>query len=209
MAPFRSTRTGASSSWTTKLLVAVAIIAALYLGREVLAPLALALLLTIAGLPPVAWLERRGVPRIPVVLLILIVVIAVVALMLYVVIGQALALAEVLPRYETVLREKIASLSGGSGPIDGVLRLVNRLGVTSTQPDPAPATTVVVATAEHGRLAGFFGLLHVVLAPAATLAITLLLMAFLLVQREDVRDRVRYGRLPDPRNAHELEQQSG
>ncbi len=190
MAPFRAPAATRATPWATRLLLVATIIAALYLGREVLAPLALALLLTIAALPPVAWMERRGLPRIPAVLLVLLLIVAVVALILYVVIGQALSLAEALPRYETILRAKIASLGAGSGPIEGVFRLVNRLGTAISPADPVPATSIVVAAAEQGTLAGLFGLLRVMLAPVVTLAVTLLLMVFILVQREDVRDRV-------------------
>lgn len=172
-----------------RMLLVFGVIAALYLGRDILAPLALALLLTIAALPMADALERRGLPRVAAVLLVLIVVVGGMAGMLAVVVGQALALAGELSRYEQVLREKLLVLGQESGPITNLFQLGGRLGA-ALAPTDAPVATVSVVAAQESPLATIFGLLHVVLAPAATLAITLLLMAFLLIQREDVRDRM-------------------
>lgn len=172
-----------------RMLLVFGVIAALYLGRDILAPLALALLLTIAALPMADALERRGVPRVPAVLLVLLLVVGGMAGMLAVVVGQALALAAELPRYEQVLREKLLVLGQESGPITNLIRLGGRLGA-ALAPADTPAATVTVMAAQESPLSTILGLLHLVLAPAATLAITLLLMAFLLIQREDMRDRI-------------------
>ena len=45
MAPFRRPRAAAEMSWPGRLLLIVGVLAALYFGRELFAPLALALLL--------------------------------------------------------------------------------------------------------------------------------------------------------------------
>jgi predicted PurR-regulated permease PerM len=190
MAPFRPPPT-ISRDWPARLLVFAIVVAALYLGREVFAPLALALLLTIAAMPAVAWLERRKVPRIAAVLIVMVLFLAIVGGLIYVVLTQALALAGELPNYESVLRGKLQAISqDGSGPIDRVLRLGKRLGEELAPAQAAPTQTVAVATADQGPLSTLLGLAIVIIAPIATFAITLLLMAFILVQREDVRDRV-------------------
>ncbi|WP_424810518.1 AI-2E family transporter [Roseococcus sp. YIM B11640] len=190
MAPFRAPPPRPRDIWPTRLLIAAGVIACLYLGREVLAPLALALLLTIAALPAVAWLERKHVPRIPAVLLVMLVFISVVIGMAYVVLTQAFALAAELPNYESVLREKLRTISQeGSGPIERLMHLVRRLGEVLTPAEASPATTVTVAAAEQGPLSTLFSLAVVIIRPVATLAITLLLMTFILVRYEDVRDR--------------------
>ncbi len=191
MAPFRLQTPGSTDwGWPARLLLVLAVMAALYLGRDILAPLALALLLTIAALPVAEWLERRGVPRVPAVSLVLLLVVSALGTLLAIVVSQALALAAELPRYEQVLRSKLLDISAESGPITNLIRLGNRLG-NAMQPSDAPATAMVtVAASPESPLSTLFGLLHVVLAPAATLAITLLLMAFLLIWREDTRDRI-------------------
>jgi len=189
MPPFRTPRVAAPIAWPSRLLVAGGVVLALYLGREVFAPLALALLLTVAALPLVGWLERRGLPRIAAVLLALLLLLAVIATLVWVVVGQALLLASELPRYESVLRDKLATLSAGSGTIERLLEMGRRLGDSVAPHGPAPATSVVVAAASPSPLGGILALAGYILAPVATLAITLLLMGFILVQREDVRDR--------------------
>jgi predicted PurR-regulated permease PerM len=177
-------------AWPLRVLLIGGVLAALYLGRDLFAPLALAMLLTVASLPLVTWLERVRIPRIAAVLLVLLLLLSLVTLLLYVVVSQALALANALPGYETVLREKLGALSEGSGPIDRVVRLMNRLAESVGTTEASPAATVVLAAAPQAPLASVMALATVVLAPAATLAITVLLMAFILAQREDVRDRV-------------------
>ena len=189
MPPLRTPRAVVPVAWPSRLLAAGGVIMVLYLGREVFAPLALALLLTVAALPLVGWLERRGLPRIAAVLLALLLLLAVIATLAWVVIGQALLLAGELPRYESVLREKLAALSAGSGTIERLLEMGRRLSDTVAPHNAAPAATVVVAAATTSPLTGVLALAAYVLAPVATLAITLLLMGFILVQREDVRDR--------------------
>ncbi len=46
----------------------VTTVAALYFGREVFLPIAVALLLTFAIAPVVSWLKRAGMPRLPAVI---------------------------------------------------------------------------------------------------------------------------------------------
>src|SRR6201987_5817491 len=92
------------------LAVGVIAIAALYFGREVFVPMALAVLLSFALGPPVLLLRRWHVNRvlavIAVVVLAFIVILGIGAL-----IGSQLAhLAENLPGYQTNITEKIHSL---------------------------------------------------------------------------------------------------
>jgi predicted PurR-regulated permease PerM len=61
-----------SDLWTlVPLLASVIAIAALFLGREVLIPFALALLLSFVLTPPVTWLEKLRLGRIASVLIVL------------------------------------------------------------------------------------------------------------------------------------------
>jgi predicted PurR-regulated permease PerM len=188
MAAFRRSR-AAEMAWPTRVMLIGALLVALYLGRDLFAPLALAMLLTVASLPLVTWLERVRVPRIAAVLLVLLLLISLLALLGYVVVSQALSLANELPGYESVLREKLATISEGSGPIERVVALMHRLAGSVSAGDASSATRVVLAASPEAPLAGLVALATLVLAPAATLAVTVLLMGFILAQREDVRDR--------------------
>ena len=190
MPPSRSPEVMYNEGWPARFFMIGGVIVALYVGREVFTPLALALLLTIGCLPAVEWLERRGLPRVPVVLLVLTMLAAALLSLAYVVTTQALALAAELPRYETVLRTKLEALNQGSGPIERVLLLARRLGsVLSPHEGPAPIV-VTLASGNGGPLSALLSYATVIIAPLATVLITLLLMTFILVQRENVRDRV-------------------
>ena len=192
MAPFQSSiPVRGRTEWPQRLLLVAGIVAVLYVGKDILAPLALALLLTVAAVPVVAWLERRRVPRVVAVLSVMLLVVTLMGGMIYVVVTQALALAGDLPQHETTLRAKLVGLTQNSGPIDGLMKLGERLQAALSPPQrTAPVPTVSIAAESAAPLAALFGFLHYVVAPLATMAITLLLMAFLLIQREDMRDRV-------------------
>jgi predicted PurR-regulated permease PerM len=189
MAPFHPPASQEGRA-ATRLLVAALVIFGLQAGRDILAPLALALLLTVAALPVVDWMQRLRVPIVPAVVAVLLAVLGLMGVVLYVLASQAFLLLEAMPRYENELRAKLVALGTGSGPVNEVLRLINRLGA-ATRPAEAPAVPVVMlAEPPTTPLAALGDVLGVVLAPAAITAITLLLMAFLLINRRDVRDRV-------------------
>ena len=92
----------------------VATIAALYLGRDVLIPLALAILLSFALGPPVTWLYRRGLPRVPAVLAVMLLVTLLLGGFAALVASQLTQLAQQLPTYEANLRIK-AKRAGRGG----------------------------------------------------------------------------------------------
>lgn len=189
MAPFHMP-TEPQGRAATRLLLFALIVGGLYVGRDILAPLALALLLTVAALPVVDVAQRRGLPRVPVVIFVLLVAIGIIASVLYLVLSQALQLAEQMPRYETELRRKLSSISStGSGLLDNLTGMAHRLGEVVSPTNGAAPQQVVVAQQPAEPFTALFDVLGLVLAPAAMVAVTLLLMAFLLIQREDVRDR--------------------
>lgn len=191
MAPFRTYAAPSRPAGIgPRLLVVGAVIAVLWAGQEVLAPLALALLLTIAALPVAAWLERHGLPRVPAVLLVLLLVVGLIGGVAWLVVSQALALAAELPAYEGTLRGKIQALAASGGAIEDAKHLFERLSAAVAPPPQAPVATVAVAAGASSPFGTLLAAAHLVLAPLATVLITLLLMAFLLVGREDLRDRV-------------------
>ncbi|WP_207537418.1 AI-2E family transporter [Sabulicella rubraurantiaca] len=191
MAPFQTHFTVPSrTDLAQRLLIVAGVVAVLWLGRDILAPLALALLLTIAALPIGNWLEKHGVPRVVAVLAVMLLLLGLISGVLWTVVSQALTLAGELPSYETTVREKLVALTQTSGPIQGVMALFERLSAALAPPSESPAATVAVAAGASSPFATMLGALHMVMAPVATVLITLLLMAFLLVYREDLRDRV-------------------
>lgn len=189
MAPFHMP-TEPQGRAATRLLLVALIITGLYVGRGILAPLALALLLTVAALPVVNLAEQRQLPRVPVVMVVLLVMIAVLVAVLWLVLTQALSLAEQMPAYEAELRRKLSSISSsGAGLFSNLAGMAHRLGEAVAPGSQAAAPSVVIAQPATEPFAAVLGAVEFVLAPAAMVAVTLLLMAFLLAQREDVRDR--------------------
>ncbi|MDB5302766.1 MAG: hypothetical protein JWM97_315, partial [Phycisphaerales bacterium] len=88
------------------------IVAALYFSREVLIPLALAVLLSFLLSPVVGWLERIRVPRGPAAIMVVSVVVALLLSIGYVVEKQAISVINDLPNYRGELTTKLRSLRG-------------------------------------------------------------------------------------------------
>lgn len=194
---------------TATILLTVAIVAALYLGQDVLIPLALAILLSFALGPPVTWLYRRGLPRVPAVLAVMMVVTFLLGGFTALVASQLTHLAQQLPTYEMNLRAKAkeiaeAAPSGGmfSRAAD-LVRDVNReidkittsgdqsLSQDSAVPEqartPIPVEIHDPPEKPLAALATFAGPL---VQPIATAGIVLVFIIFVLLQREDLRDRM-------------------
>ena len=96
-------------------VLVVIIVAALYLGREIFVPVALAILLSFVLAAPVEILQRCRVPRaiavVGVVLLAFAVIFALGSLMA----AQLARLAGDLPQYQTTIQNKIQSVRGITG----------------------------------------------------------------------------------------------
>jgi predicted PurR-regulated permease PerM len=176
----------------TRTLVGLAIVlAGLHLGRDILIPLALALLLSVALVPVARALERLGIPR--VVAALGVVLLAAIASVLFIalLVTEAVALASSLPSYEANLRAKVRALGEGSsvfGPLidmlHGLMAELGGGGRLSALP-AAPDSSSSGPSAE--RLAG--DALRLILTPIATGVIVLLFASYLMLQRNDMRDR--------------------
>ncbi len=188
----------------TMLAVGVVIVAALFLGREVLIPIVLAVLLSFVLVPLVALLQRIHLPRVPAVLLAVVLALGVI-LALGGLIGAQLAnLVSDIPRYETTIQPKVASLRrltiGRMSEMMGSLgREMDNAG--SAKP-PAPANAAA-NTADSARpipvevhspnpspLDLARRILEPVLSPLATTGIVFVVAIFILLQQEDLRDRL-------------------
>jgi predicted PurR-regulated permease PerM len=102
-----------SESTLTFVVIGVVVVGALYLGREVLVPIALAILLSFVLSPLVSILRSWYFPRaVAVVVIVCAAFVAIFALGTLMV-SQVNELASDLPRYEYTLQEKIDTLRGG------------------------------------------------------------------------------------------------
>jgi predicted PurR-regulated permease PerM len=188
------------------LAVAVVVIAGLYLGREVLVPITLALLLSFLLAPLVGLLRRAHLPKTASVLVATLLALGVILLLGTVIGTQVASLAEDLPRYEGTIGTKIGSIqSYASSHVSHVLDgLGSRLlggggagGSSAPSPAAAPVDTGVrkpVAVEVEQAPPSPFQLVSLVLMPAlsplATAGIIVIVTIFMLLQQEDVRDRL-------------------
>jgi predicted PurR-regulated permease PerM len=109
-------------STLTSILVAVVVISALYFAREVLVPIALALLLSFILAPLVRLLQAWYFPRVVAVLTVALFAFATIFGLGTFMVSQVAQLANDLPGYQSTLRDKILSVReawGGVGPLSG------------------------------------------------------------------------------------------
>jgi predicted PurR-regulated permease PerM len=192
-------------------LLAALIVATLYLGRDVFVPIALAILLSFVLAPLVRGLENWRVPRsvsvIGVVLLAFILIFAVGG----VIATQMTQLASDLPRYETNMRTKIASLRGSATTNSTLERAADVLKdlskeINRPREDPqAPAAVssgpmpsgqdvrpipVEVRQPPPTALESVAALISPLLHPLMTTGIVVIFVIFTLLQREELRNRL-------------------
>ncbi|MER2528627.1 MAG: AI-2E family transporter [Candidatus Competibacter denitrificans] len=182
---------------TVALVLGVAAI--LMVGKDVIVPLALGALLSFALTPVVVWLERVGLPRGVAVLSAILVALALILGIAFVAYQQASVLAKDIPSYEPTIRQKISGLSqkmtGSSVWSDAadslarVLTEIEKIGSDEAKA-AAPAVPMVRIDNKQQGLDVITQTLQTALQPLASLLIVLLLSAFMLAAREDLRNRV-------------------
>lgn len=182
------------------LAVGVVIVVGLYLGREVLIPITLAVLLSFLLAPLVGLLRRIKFPKVPAVLLSVAAALGVI-LMLGGLIGTQLAsLAQDLPRYQSTVEHKVSSVRGFA--TSHLNRLTTRFGhelnptgptaaaPASVEPGGQKPTPVIVQEPPLSPIHVIQQVLGPVLSPLETIGIVFIVAIFILLQREDVRDRL-------------------
>lgn len=182
------------------------IIAGLYYGRKVFEPVVLALLLSFVLAPVVNFLQRFKLPRLAAVAVAVLVALGVISVIGAVIGGQLADLAHDVPKYATTIETKIEQVRGAtvgrvSEAVETLSHHMSRLGnatpaaggearqqTTVTQTTVAPAPTT--GTTGLSPLKLIEAVLGPVLGPLATFGIVFVIAIFVLLQREDLRDRL-------------------
>ena len=180
------------------LLVAALILSGLYLGQDVLIPLAIAFLISFALSPLVVWLGRRGLPRVPAVILVMATVVTVILGLGLLVGSQVRLLAVQLPTYQSTVRSKIDDLGDsmkGPGIFDGAMDMIDTVQeevekAIAQNEESLPQTRVQVVPAPQSPFRTAIAWLVPVLAPVATAGIVLVFVFLALLDRGDLRDRL-------------------
>jgi predicted PurR-regulated permease PerM len=191
---------------SSRITTAGIILASLYFGREVLIPITLAIMLSFLLAPLVRALRRIGAGRILSVLA-TVVVLTIACTAVAVLLGtQILRIAESLPQYEATVQRKLKTLDEVTiGRLQLITREASRLIETQEAAEeiPGPARDLegpvlapppnVVMLEPHAaptpRLQLIEKLLASVWVPVQATGIVLLVLIFVLLEHESLRDR--------------------
>jgi predicted PurR-regulated permease PerM len=208
--PFSGDRAdlGRRSRATDTIIIVVAVIAALYFGREVLVPIALAVLLSFVLAPVVVALVRLRLGKVASVLLTVFVAFGVLIGVGTIIGKQVSQLAENLPQYQSVITKKLETVRHsdfGRGVVEKAADALHGLdGKLNKTPEAAKASEpsadaavsknqtflpVEIHEPAPGPVQILQSILAALLPPLATTAIVVIFVVFILLQREDLRDR--------------------
>jgi predicted PurR-regulated permease PerM len=184
------------------LAVSVVVVGALFLARDVLIPVTLAVLLSFLLAPVASLLRRIGLPRTPSVLVAVLLALGVIVGVGGVIGMQLASLSDDFPRYETAMRVKIETVRGlavGSfenlqrqlGPASERTPTVSQGAAQRTPRGTAQSPmTVQVQQSQPTPLALARQILGPILSPLGTTALVLIVAVFILLQEDDLRDRM-------------------
>jgi predicted PurR-regulated permease PerM len=197
---------GASSSAVTTVLFVALIATFLFVAREVLIPIALAVLLSFVLSPVVRLFQRWYIPRSLSVVAVVAIAFALIFALGSLLVAQVNQLATDLPSYRSTLSNKIKSVrgvAGGSGTLERASEVLQDLSKEIETPRPAtpgagtglPSTTskpipVEVRQPEASALQTFAALITPLVNPLAMTGIVVIFVIFILLQREDLRNRL-------------------
>jgi predicted PurR-regulated permease PerM len=192
-----------SRKWPLPTLVTAAfVVAALQLGKDVFLPLAIAMLITFALSPLVSKLRNRGLPMVTTVLSVVTVTFVAIGLFLMIVASQLGQLATSLPTFQSNIVTKLESLKD-SGSETGVTSHVIRF-VTAINDEITSASKVgtslqdqaeedramkVEVVAPVSALQTLEDVVVPIVSPIATAGLVIVVVIFMLLEREDLRDR--------------------
>ncbi|MEY9422061.1 putative PurR-regulated permease PerM [Bradyrhizobium japonicum] len=193
-------------------ILGVIIVSALYVGREIFVPVALAILLSFALASPVSALQRLKVPRGIAVVGVVLFAFAIIFALGSLIAAQLNRLAGDLPSYQVTIQSKIQSvrgITGGSSTLERAAGMLQDLGKELDKPKgavpeksvspslgsplgsrPVAPVPVEVLQPDPGALESLRSLIAPLISPLATTGIIVIFVIFILIQREDLRNRL-------------------
>ena len=203
-------RSNPSDQWSTLAAIGtvVASLAVLYLAREVFIPFAFALALSLILTPITSWLQRARIGRVPSVMIAMVALVALTGVVSWMVANELIAVVDNLPSYSQNIHNKMQRLqapaTGTLGRVEKNVEAISKElagGGKTAPPQPGggrrvPAATpdnplpVQVVTPEPGPLVYLRELIRPFLAPIGMFGFVLILTVFILIKREDLRNRL-------------------
>lgn len=192
MSPFNSSKL---QQFFVGLAMFILIVAALHFGRVLLIPIVMAVLVTFLLSPMVAVLQRRGLGRVSSVALVVSLVFVLLGALIFTFFNQIKELALELPQYKAQIVAKVNSvremgkgswLEHFNSALDDVVDALkqDKAEKVDSRPEPIPVRVESSSFPTVNSLAG--SAIDVLL----DVGLILLLVIFMLVQREDIRNRV-------------------
>lgn len=188
------------------VFIVIVVIGVLYLGGAVLQPLALAALLSFVLAPVIRSMTKRGITKSLAVVIAVSLAVGLLVSLSVLMAQQLTNLASELPRYESNLREKIRTIKSytlTSGALEKASDTLRDLQGELNKNDPPPSDQPMAMTPgkrepipveiqSPGGLGfdQFQSLVSPLLKPIAQTGLVILFMLFILLQREDLRDRM-------------------
>lgn len=177
----------------------VLVIGCLYWAQPVFIPTALAILLSFILSPVVTALQRRGLGRTPAVIVVVISAGIIIGIAGWLIVAQIGSLADKLPTYQENITQRISQLRSheNSSLLGKLQNFVEKVGTaakspsepnrTGTQPQAFPVRIVDSYSSWNGTIMAGIGPL---LAPFASGGLVVVLVIYLLINREDLRNRL-------------------
>lgn len=202
--PIKKPPSADSLATISNVLLSAFIVCALYFGRELLVPLALAALLTFMLAPLVTRLQK-WLGRVGAVLAVVLMMCVATGAVGWVLTRQAVDLANQLPNYKENIQTKLRSIQmPEGGPFSRISSTLDELKkdlpggdndssllkTDASKDDSRKPMPVEVVSGDDERLKFVQVVLAPVLGPLGTAALVLLLLVFMLLQREDLRNRM-------------------
>jgi predicted PurR-regulated permease PerM len=200
------------SSGLRNIAILVAVVGVLYLARELLIPLAFAVTLSLILAPPIAWLQKLRMGRIPAALLVLVLAIAGAAAIGWMIFNDLVAVANQLPEYQANIHKKLEAIRApNTGAVGRAAASVKELGKELANPpspvaNPAaadragrravpiapsrPPVPVQVVEAPANELLYVRDLSQPFLRPLGVFLMVLIFSLFLTIGHDDLRDRL-------------------
>ncbi|MDQ6867624.1 MAG: AI-2E family transporter [Pseudomonadota bacterium] len=195
------------------LFVVVLIVTTLYVGREIFIPIAIAIPVSFVLSPPVLLLRRWGLGRVPSVLTVVLAALVIAFLVSAVLTRQVSELAVDLPKYQATVSAKIVKLRDAAADnalfakVSAALRNLGEINPQRPAPSGAPAPSAQaknhltegqenqppVPVEVHPPAWGPFAIVETIagtaLSSLETTFIVVIFVTFILLQREDLRNR--------------------
>ncbi len=194
----------------TGTVVGVVLVATLYWARLVLIPVALAVFLTFLLTPAVKAFQKRGLPRIPSVIAVVLLAAMFLGGLGWLVAWQTTRLLDDLPTYAANIKDKVKTLRklGSGGAVERLEQMIDKVAselkaealqerraadgdppARAAEPSAVQPSPLSVQPQKSAWLPSLPGYLGSLLEGVGGLALALVLVVFMLLTREDMRDR--------------------